>query len=59
MNEEKQTTIDLDELQILREQVATLSMKLAQSEQMAARHQAISNQLARQLADRIKKDSTD
>lgn len=49
MKENKQTTIELDEFQVLRDQVATLSMKLAQSEQAAARHQAISNQLAQQL----------
>ena len=55
MSEEKQPTINLDELQILRDQVATLSMKLSQAEQMSARHQAIANQLAQKLIEALTK----
>ena len=49
--EVKPPVIELDEMQVLRDQVASLSMKLAQSEQISARHQAISNQLAKQLSE--------
>ena len=53
--EAKLPVIELDETQVLRDQVALLSTKLAQAEQMATRHQAISNQLAQQLTTALAK----
>lgn len=49
MNEKSQ--IELDEVQVLRDQVAGLSMRLAQSQQETTRHQAIGNQLLRRVTE--------
>ena len=51
----KHPTIEIDEMQVMRDQVASLSMKLAQAEQAATRHQAIANQLAQQLTKALER----
>lgn len=54
--EQQRPQIELDELVVLRDQVASLSMRLAQAQQEATRHQAIANQLAQRLVN-LKSDS--